>query len=147
MTDPASNQQFVSDILTDLGATTFIPTGQAGGIDLVVRTADRKYVEIRLISLSAHILSTGNFRPHNALYIIGVLQKQDLPSECWVIPSHVMERYGSKSDNGYSLNLDPTEGLSFEIYRDRWKLVTEFSTYEQIARDPSSLQIRLALDS
>ena len=38
-------------------------------------------------------------------------------------------------------------GEQLGTYCERWTLITEFSKYEQVARDPSSLQVRLALDA
>jgi hypothetical protein len=40
-----------------------------------------------------------------------------------------------------------TLGEQLGTYRERWTLITEFSKYEQVARDPSALQIRLALEA
>lgn len=147
MPDMAAAQQFVVDALVERGSTVFKPVAKSPGIDFLVRTNDRKYVELRVAPSDGRSFQAGNFKPHSAFYILGVVQQADAAPEAWVLPSPVVERYGERSNNGYALDLDGPLKEQLDTYRERWKLITEFSKYEQVARDPSALQIRLALDA
>jgi hypothetical protein len=147
MPDVAAARQFVVDALMEHGATVFTPVAKAPGIDFLVRTSDRKYVELRVASSDARSFQAGNFKPHSAFYILGVVQQPGAGPEAWVLPSPVVERYGERSSNGYMLDVDGPLGEQLDTYRERWTLITEFSKYEQVARDPSSLKVRLALDA
>ena len=147
MPDVAAARQFVVDTLMERGATVFQPVATSSGIDFLVRTNDRKYVELRVAPSDARSFQAGNFRPHSAFYILGVVQQADAAPEAWVLPSPVVERYGDRSDSGYTLDLNGPLGERLDTYRERWTLIMEFSKYEQVARDPSSLKVRLALDA
>ena len=102
MPNVATAQQFVVDAIVERGAFVFKPTAKSPGIDFLIRTNDRKCIEIRVASSDIRSFQAGNFKPHSAFYILGIVQQADAAPEAWVLPTPAVERYGERSSIGTS---------------------------------------------
>ena len=147
---------FVSNELLKRGAAVFAPVVDSVGVDLAVRGDDGQYVEVQVKSAGGaggkdpRWFQMGRFRPRPHLFIVGVTFEGDEPSETWVLPSGVFDRFATgfgKATRDLNLDGPKDEPLRerLAVYKDRWALITEFSKYRATAADPVSLKVRLAL--
>ncbi|MCI0816162.1 MAG: hypothetical protein J4N29_03845, partial [Chloroflexi bacterium] len=84
------------------------------------------------------------------LFIVGVVWDGGAPSESWVLPAHVFDRFADGAPNGpRTLDLDADEaeplGERLAVYKDRWALIAEFSKFHSTLSDPLALQVPLAM--
>ena len=143
---------FVVDALAQRETMLFRPIGTPTEVDLAVRGWDGQYVEVQVRSAEPGSRTFGmarlRDRPH--LFIVGVVWDGEEPSESWVLPAHVYDRFASGAGNApRSLDLDaPADEPLRErlaVYKDRWGLIAEFSKFRSTLSDPVALQVRLAL--
>ena len=148
---------FVTGELLKRGAAVFEPVVDSVGIDLVVRGERGQYIEIQVKSAGSaggkdpRWFQMGWFRTRPHFIIVGVTYEQGQPTEAWVLPSGVFDRFASGPSDGSprDLNLDSpkTEPLRerLSVYKDRWALITDFAKYRSTMTDPQALQLQLAL--
>ena len=148
MGDP---KRIVADALVEHGGAVFEPAGGPTIVDFVVRGHEGQYVEVLARWPEAgtpRLFRMKRFRPRPHLFIVGVTWKED---EFWVLPSGVFERFaaGAPAGEQWDLDLDMNDGEPMDerlaVYRNRWKLITEFSKFRSTLSDPTALQVRLAL--
>ena len=152
-------EQLVARRLLRLGATVLVPVVATPGIDLAVRTTDGRYVELQVHSngggaeRGSRCFRVERLRPRNALILVCLAYGEMESPEAWVLPSALFDRFATSppADGPRELDMDaPGDGPLAErlkVYRDRWKLITSFSSYESVMRDPQALAVRLALDA
>ena len=143
---------FVVEQLAQRDTMLFRPIGTSTEVDLAVRGRDGHYVEVQVRSAAegtrAFALTRLRDRPN--LFVVGLVWDGDAPSESWVLPAHVFDRFAAGAGNApRSLDLDgdETEPLAerLAVYKDRWALIAEFSKFHSTASDPLALQVRLAM--
>ncbi len=155
MSDIAKNKAaaLVLDKLAQHKAAVFKPIGQGRGIDLAVRGQDGQYVELLCLASereSPRYFLAPRFRRRPNLIMACVVTGSSGPTEAWLVPSGVFERFGTGKPNGEAtLDLDADEGgllhERLSVYRERWQLITEFAQYRSTLEDPVALRIRLAM--
>ncbi len=158
MATPASEdraQGFVVEQLAKLDLMLFRPIGTSMEVDLAVRAGDGRYVEVRVRSAAdgTRTFEVPRLRDRPNLFIVGVVWDggaPPMPSECWVLPAHVFDRFADGAPNGpRSLDLDADEaeplGERLAVYKDRWALIAEFSKFHSTLSDPLALRVRLAM--
>ncbi len=146
---------FVVEQLAKLDLMLFRPIGTSMEVDLAVRAGDGRYVEVRVRSAAdgTRTFEVPRLRDRPNLFIVGVVwdgAAPPAPSECWVLPAHVFDRFADGAPNGpRSLDLDADEAEPLAerlaVYKDRWALIAEFSKFHSTLSDPLALQVRLAM--
>ena len=145
-------QGFVVEQLAQRNAMLFRPIGTSTEIDLAVRGGDGHYVEVRVRSAAdgTRTFEVPRLRDRPNLFIVGVVWDGGAPSECWVLPSRVFDRYADGAGNAprtLDLDADDPEPLAerLAVYKNRWALIAEFSKFHSTLSDPLALQVRLAM--
>lgn len=146
---------FVVEQLAKLDLMLFRPIGTSMEVDLAVRSGDGRYVEVRVRSAAdgTRTFEVPRLRDRPNLFIVGVVWdggEPPKPSECWVLPAHVFDRFADGAPNGpLSLDLDGDEAEPLAerlaVYKDRWALIAEFSKFHSTLSDPLALRVRLAM--
>ncbi len=160
---PSANQaqgedralSFVVEQLARRDTMLFRPIGSSTEVDLAVRGGDGHYVEVRVRSAAdgTRRFEVPRLRDRPNLFVVGVVWDggaPPTPSECWVLPSRVFDRYAEGAPNApRSLDLDADEAEPLAerlaVYKDRWALIAEFSKFHSTLSDPLALQVRLAM--
>lgn len=149
--DVETAKRYVVDALVEAGAAVFAPIGGRANVDLAVRgNGGFVEVDVKPGTGDGRQFVMGRFRPRPQLFIVGVVFDGATPSEAWLLPSGIFERFSDRVGDGFALDLDADDGgepLSerLTVYRNRWKLITEFAEFRSTLTDPVALQIRLAL--
>ncbi len=143
---------FVVEQLAKLDLMLFRPIGTSMEVDLAVRGGDGRYVEVRVRSAAdgTRTFEVPRLRDRPNLFVVGVVWEGGAPSECWVLPAHVFDRFADGAPNGprlLDLDTDEDEPLAerLAVYKDRWALITEFSKFHSTLSDPLALRVRLAM--
>ena len=143
---------FVVEQLAKLDLMLFRPIGTSMEVDLAVRGGDGRYVEVRVRSAAdgTRTFELARLRDRPNLFIVGVVWDGEEPSESWVLPAHVFDRFSDGAGNGpRSLDLDADEAEPLAerlaVYKDRWALIAEFSKFHSTLSDPLALRVRLAM--
>jgi hypothetical protein len=147
-------QAFVVEQLAQRDTMLFRPIGTSTEVDLAVRGRDGQYVEVQVRSAEpgSRTFALARLRDRPNLFIVGVVWDGEEPSESWVLPAHVYDRFADGAGNApRRLDLDaPADEPLRErlaVYKDRWALIAEFSKFRSTVSDPTALRVHLAMGS
>ena len=154
MADAAEDRalSFVVGQLAKLDTMLFQPIGTSTEVDLAVRGSDGHYVEVQVRSAAegTRRFELARLRDRPNRFVVGLVWDGDAPSESWVLPAHVFDRFAGGAGNAprtLDLDADEAEPLSerLSVYKDRWALIAEFSKFHSTLSDPLALRVRLAM--
>jgi hypothetical protein len=119
------------------GVNPYVPLVDREGIDAVVRRRDGTYLELQIKTINTpqypRWFGARISRPRNQLFMVCVTLAT-VPSETWIIPSHVFKTHSTYSSKigVYDLDLDATKRGSDVVrkkllaeYCEAWHLLTE----------------------
>ena len=146
-------RKYVVEHLHRHGASLFEPLVGADDVDLAARGQDGQYVELRILDPEAggRAFRMGRFRPKAHVFFVCVVGGEE-PTDGWVFPSGIFERFadGAPGASSRVLDLDANDmgetlGDRLQVYQNRWRLIAEFSKYRSTLSDPIALQMRIAM--
>ena len=87
------------------------------------------------------------------MFFVCVVSQDGAPSEAWVLPTSIFERFagGAPMADSRVLDLDSSDGEPLRerlsVYRERWALIADYAKYRSTLSDPISLRMMISMTS